>query len=426
MNAKDFEAYYKKAAPIEVGETVIEQLKPLRVYGVKKENIINRTDIIKREARDDLVLFFELMQYCYCGYPYYLKDKIDVEAKTAEILEILPETNITTFAFGDAICRVLSPYINDSHFAFASDHRTSFARPFHARFSDVIVYAVEGGYRVENENPQVPTGYLFSEDEVRTYLFETLPGKDGTRRYLLGVYSPEETKEIPIGRFILPLHICRTDSSHPDPAWGAVREEMRDGVPIVHHATYSAKNVALSSEDYKKLGAKYRGSNALVWSLLSNLGGNSEYPKSFVLGLNGYACWEMDLAILSGPFTGKGEMREIRYEIYENEKMDLSRSEYTGQLFVLQNKAVASSGESALYYARSVKNAIFVGSASMGCGQFGDIGVYHLPNTGLVFQMGYKVFNNERFEEGKGLFPDYWLDSEDPLGDMVSYIHAKE
>ncbi len=29
-------------------------------------------------------------------------------------------------------------------------------------------------------------------------------------------------------------------------------------------------------------------------------------------------------------------------------------------------------------------------------------------------------------KEGKGLFPDYWLDSEDPLGDMVSYIHAKE
>lgn len=425
MNQTDFETYYKNAEPIPVSDKVLERLKPLRVYGLKREEIVNRTDITKKQAREDLALFFELLRYCYSGYSYYLEGKIEPEAKTEEILNLLPDTATTTFALADAVCHVLSPYINDSHFAFASDHRTSFAKSFRARFSDLVVYACDDGYRVENENLQIPRGYLFSEAEAGEYVWETLPGRDGRRRYLLGVYTPEEVSEIMVGGITLPLHACKTDEIYPNPQQGVAWEEERDGVPIVHHATYMARNAALSFEDYRKSGMRYRNSDVLVWSLLSNTGGHSGYPQNFVQGLNGYACWEMDVAMLSGPFTGKAEAREIRYEVYENEKIDLSRSEYEGRLFVLQNKSVMSSGESALYFARSVKHVTFVGSASGGCGQFGDIGVYRLPNTGLVFQMGYKVFNNESFEEGRGLLPDYWLDSADPVGELVRYLRSR-
>ena len=425
MNRIDFEAYYQKAAPIRVSREAVERLKPLRVYGLKKEDIINHTDITPKQVREDLALFFELLRYCYSGYSYYLEGKIEPEAKIEEILELLPDTAITTFALADAVCQVLSPYINDSHFAFASDHRTSLAKIFQAYFSDVVVCACEGGYRVENGSPQIPAGHLFAKEEAEAYLFETLPGEDGRRRYLLGVYTPEEASEITVGGIALPLHRCKTDSVCPEPQQGAAWEEERDGIPVVYHDTYSAKDIALSFEDYRKSGMRYRDSDLLVWSLLSNTGGHSGYPQNFVLGLNGYACWEMDVAMLSGPFTGKAEAQEIRYEVYENEKIDLSRSEYEGKLFVLQNKRVMSSGESALYFARSVKHVTFVGSASGGCGQFGDIGIYRLPNTGLAFQMGYKVFNNENFEEGRGLLPDYWLDSSDPVGEVVRYLRTR-
>ena len=163
MNRTDFEAYYQKAAPIRVSREVVERLKPLRVYGLKKEDIINHTDITSKQIREDLALFFELLRYCYSGYSYYLEGKIEPEAKTEEILELLPDTAITTFALADAVCQVLSPYINDSHFAFASDHRTSFAKLFQAYFSDAVVCACEGGYRVENGSPQIPAGHLFSK-----------------------------------------------------------------------------------------------------------------------------------------------------------------------------------------------------------------------------------------------------------------------
>jgi hypothetical protein len=93
-------------------------------------------------------------------------------------------------------------------------------------------------------------------------------------------------------------------------------------------------------------------------------------------------------------------------------------------MFVLQNKGVASSGESAVSYARSVKNVCFVGSMTAGCGQFGDLRRYRLLNSGIYFVMGYKVFNMDGFEEGKGFMPDYWLDTRDVFDETTDFIKA--
>jgi hypothetical protein len=89
---------------------------------------------------------------------------------------------------------------------------------------------------------------------------------------------------------------------------------------------------------------------------------------------------------------------------------------------VLQNKGAASSGESAICYARNVKNVCFVGSASMGCGQFGELKRYKLPHSDLRFSMGYKAFYTDGSEEGKGIFPDYWFDSTNPIAELAEYI----
>lgn len=75
-------------------------------------------------------------------------------------------------------------------------------------------------------------------------------------------------------------------------------------------------------------------------------------------------------------------------------------------------------------YARNVKNACFVGSATAGCGQFGDNVTYELDNSKIRFRMGYKVFNMDGFDEGKGLLPDYWLDSENPVEDVIEYTKS--
>ena len=35
---------------------------------------------------------------------------------------------------------------------------------------------------------------------------------------------------------------------------------------------------------------------------------------------------------------------------------------------------------------------------------------------------GHKVFHNDKFDEGKGFIPDYWIDDENPLAVVEEYV----
>ena len=65
---------------------------------------------------------------------------------------------------------------------------------------------------------------------------------------------------------------------------------------------------------------------------------------------------------------------------------------------------------------------LLVGSGTFGCCTFGDCLLYQLPNSGIVFSYGFKVFFHDAFEEGKGFLPDYWIDDEDPVSVARQYI----
>ena len=175
------------------------------------------------------------------------------------------------------------------------------------------------------------------------------------------------------------------------------------------------------------MGEKYKNAKNLIWSVLGNTGGDSRFPEKFASALSGYANWEMTYAELFSPLAGdnRESAHEKSYEIHSLPENNPDSSKFGGKLWLLQNKEVASSGESAVMYARSVKNSVSVGSATCGCGQFGDILGYHLPNSNILFCMGYKVFNMDGFEEGKGLAPDYWLDSDDPVTALAEYINEE-
>ena len=38
--------------------------------------------------------------------------------------------------------------------------------------------------------------------------------------------------------------------------------------------------------------------------------------------------------------------------------------------------------------------------------------------------MGFKVFNMTGFTEGRGILPDYWIDSADPAKTVAEYINS--
>ena len=96
---------------------------------------------------------------------------------------------------------------------------------------------------------------------------------------------------------------------------------------------------------------------------------------------------------------------------------------YNGKLFVVTNKRVASSAEMAVSPAFNIKNAILVGSATSGCSNFGECLMFQLLHSGIMLFCGHKVFYHDKFDEGKGFLPDYWIDDENPLAVVEEYIH---
>jgi C-terminal processing protease CtpA/Prc len=78
---------------------------------------------------------------------------------------------------------------------------------------------------------------------------------------------------------------------------------------------------------------------------------------------------------------------------------------------VLTDGRIASSGEAFLGYLRQLENVVFVGENSSGCGVFGELGQYTLPNSGITIRLGNKLFlpTDLTNTEGKGFMPDLWV-----------------
>jgi len=66
------------------------------------------------------------------------------------------------------------------------------------------------------------------------------------------------------------------------------------------------------------------------------------------------------------------------------------------------------------------------GSASLGCCTFGNCAYFRLPNSKILFRCGHRLFYHEKFEEGKGFLPEYWIDDADPLGVVEEYVRRCE
>lgn len=429
MKREELRKYYTNANPRPLDDATIERLRPLVDA---KDEWAGNVPLTREAAVEDIECFFDLLKYCYAGYNYYA-DKVDFAQAKADVLAALPEDGITAVDVKDALYNRLKPYINDTHFAFECGGWESFKKSYNAYFTGLTVEECDGGYKVtRKETDEGKVGHIFTAEETEGHLFETFPSSDGTKRYLVGVLSYETPETLEIGGFTLPLHLCRVDTLREPKGDGAWSWWTWNNLPLIKHLNYvdsevertrKAFNLDETANAYQDYGKSLAKEPVFMWSLLGNYGGNSRYPEDFIRALNDYAVWESDCAILSNPILDKDMTEKVsKYRVYESEKIDHSKAKYEGHLFVIQNKGVASSGESAVKFAESVKNVHFVGGATSGCGQFGDLRRYRLANSGIQFVMGYKVFNMDGFEEGKGLVPDYWLDTTEPYSDIEGYI----
>lgn len=95
-------------------------------------------------------------------------------------------------------------------------------------------------------------------------------------------------------------------------------------------------------------------------------------------------------------------------------------------VFVLIDNGVASSGEGFIRNLRTLRNVIFVGTNTNGCGSFGNCYYYRLPNTGMVLYFGADIDLTSDFEEGVGYMPDIWINSGDSLERIEKLIEKNK
>ena len=101
-------------------------------------------------------------------------------------------------------------------------------------------------------------------------------------------------------------------------------------------------------------------------------------------------------------------------------------SPYHGSLVVLTDSGVASSGETFALLSGQVGGAIVVGENTAGCVHYGNVQM-HGPLRHSRFRLH---FGRSKFvpdcvrpnREGWGCFPDYWLDTADPLAEIAGHL----
>ena len=164
-------------------------------------------------------------------------------------------------------------------------------------------------------------------------------------------------------------------------------------------------------------GGEYAGSPLLIFDVRGNGGGSDRH----IMG------WFQDWAGTSNPIRGavahrysQLSCRVMGNDSYPTEYMGTWGEFYpggtwverSGPVFVLQDKGVASSGETAVEFFRMAADTLFVGGPTAGMALVPNNRVFYLPHSGLscYFGTGLYFWETDENRDGIGFLPDLWVD----------------
>jgi len=425
MDRQQFDQMYGNYGERRYPKETVESVRQCHFTYEKKEQAIADAKelfrISKKDAIEDVNHFFNCLKRCYCGYDYFLNDEWCEKIQKSLILKIkLWPRKISNRRLWDFLYQALQNKICDSHFELYVAGRSLFFRKNHIAYvTDIILCKSGSNYEVVKENTGFEKGTVFTEHQVQDYLMPTLypVEESGTDKeyYLLGKYSATEIKEIILNGKKVKTHRILCDLATQD---NEERIIPKEGYVLVNHKSYGMPwNEELLAQ-YRKEGVSCAESDAVILNLAGNGGGCSDYPSRFYEGLNGSGENGFLGAHLPSPSEVCGEVKKYEFYYPDSEVP----AEYQGTLYVVMNHAVASSAEMGISPSFYVKNAIRVGSGSFGCASFGECVTFQLPKSKVIFCFGHKLFYHERFEEGKGFLPDFWIDDANPVHIVEQHI----
>ena len=384
--------------------------------------------ITREQAAEDLFVLRYLMENRYCGWDYYQKQGLDWDNRFQTIQDNL-DAEVYISDFCRAIHKAFDVGIVDNHLSFCSPltGRLSYGKQFTAYFTDFQVEETENGlFVVESTCPGVSVG---DRIEAPDNLFPTLSSRE-RKRYLIGMrsFSPASHMAVTVNGHAIqvPLHRCKAIHKTEDREV-CLRHAIKDGIDILRANCCDYVGGLTEDTDLVSLGRQFRGKAHLILNYLSNEGGYNRITRELIRGLNGYVHASEHSMKLISPVTEERDCERRWVQLSEAEPYDYSKAAYDGTLILLVNSDTASSGESAVLYARSCKNLLLIGENTMGCNTFGNVAGYELPHSHIVCRIPNVVNlcpDPNDCLEGYGFTPDYWVDSEDVEGAVLHWLKS--
>lgn len=227
----------------------------------------------------------------------------------------------------------------------------------------------------------------------------------------------------------IPLH--HRDRIRPKVYDYAVKVQKVNGIPVfdIKRFYYDTEEEKLQLEAFAKSGAEYKNCPYLIFDLRMNGGGSDTYLWEFLEGLTG----EQPEAPID--FLQKNSDTFVEYvkeqygmeiepgiETYQSEGKMISCGQ---KIYILIDRYVSSSGESAIANLKAIEGTVVLGENSGGRYFSGNCIDIFLPNTGLslYYGTGRVLYNGtQNIDELGGFAPD--IRGEFEVADVVAMIKS--
>lgn len=363
-----------------------------------------KANLTKEDLISDVDTFFTLLQTTYGAYHYFGGDETFFSIRDAVKEELAAMDSPTVRDLDDVLYQHLSPVLVDGHFSLGSHAM----RDVHAQF---MYY--------------VPGVYLDSLDGVENpdWLKPTI-GPDGRICYWYAAMS-HDGSDLPSTLDGNPLTWKR--ASRLSSAFSARAFSVSDweGVPILisrrmHDGGILGGTARPSDQEalarFSSCGGEYADSPLLIFDVRGNSGGMDNYIIGWFQGWTGinaeprqsFSHRYSQLSCLQ--FKNRNYPERIgTYSHYSSPGVWVERD---GPVFVLQDKGVASSGETAITFFRTAADALFVGGPTLGCDLTPNNMRLYLPHSGLpcYFGTGLSLWETAENRDGVGYLPDLWVE----------------
>jgi hypothetical protein len=434
--------------------------------------------ITANQAREDIEMFKYLIKTAYSGKAYWEKQGVDFSKCFRELKDLVKNSktdSISVSQFEDIMYNHLK-FINDGHSRIIGFKNRELKKRIMPYFTDLVIEKRNNKYFVlQSELSDIMVGDEYIDSTK--YLYKTLSKKD-SEQYLIGLLEYDNPKFLKIrfksGIYDLPLHQCRIGQVINTPNTPAFQVDNIENIPILKIWKFSGRKHIEQIEEFVEYGKKLRNEDFFILNLIGNTGGYSEWGSEFITNLNdavidkSYVLWLHSPAISQsmGPlknywmlkdmpkswYTKDGFVTDscpprtkaffdkmnaerivqkenpLRYWEIENRNIKHDKKgTYKGRTIIISNHYNASAGETTLARIKSsIPNSVIIGENSCGAFVFSSKISYCLKNSLIKLQLTKSLEIHPDCHGDKGFLPDYWLDSKEPVKEIVDWINNPE